>query len=231
MRVISKMVLAALAMGALTTSASAAVNIASSHPFDPAGTRLGTGESLVWNFNTVFNPVADSHFTYNGQVHVGTVANFWAAPANDTSHYGIATDIGPIHDATFTIQSGFELTSFSAYLGSLDDYNSISFLSNGSTVQTYSGNQLAQFAAGHNADHSTTSGDSNARFFFTFDAADDITQVLFHSNGRAFEFDNFAASFISTVPEPATWAMMILGFGFIGFMMRSNRAKTATISA
>jgi len=231
MRVISKMLLAALALGALTTSASAAVTLTASHAFDPAATRLGSGESLVWNFNTVFNPVADSHFSYVGQVHVGNLNNFWAAPANDTSHYGIATDVGALHDATFTIQSGFELTSFSAYLGSLDDYNSISFLSNGTTLKTYTGDDLAQFATGNNAGSSSTSGDDNRRFFFTFAASDDVTQVLFHSDGRAFEFDNFAASFISTVPEPATWAMMILGFGFVGFMMRSNRQKTATITA
>jgi hypothetical protein len=29
------------------------------------------------------------------------------------------------------------------------------------------------------------------------------------------------------VPEPATWAMMILGFGGVGWMLRRNRARTA----
>ena len=54
--------------------------------------------------------------------------------------------------------------------------------------------------------------------------------ILFHSNGVSFEFDNIAAT-VSSVPEPATWTMMILGFGFVGFMMRSNRQKTAMIAA
>jgi hypothetical protein len=27
----------------------------------------------------------------------------------------------------------------------------------------------------------------------------------------------------ASVPEPATWAMMLLGFGAIGFAMRRNR--------
>ncbi|NJS13560.1 MAG: PEPxxWA-CTERM sorting domain-containing protein [Sphingopyxis sp.] len=30
---------------------------------------------------------------------------------------------------------------------------------------------------------------------------------------------------IAIVPEPATWAMMILGFGLIGFSMRSKRSR------
>lgn len=231
MRVIGKMLLAAVALGALTTSASAAVQLVSSHAFDNPATRLGPGETLVWNFNTVVNPIEDTtHFTYNGQVHIGDSLNMWQHPFGDQSHYGIASDVGSPHDATFTIASGFELTSFSAYLGSLDNYNSLSFLSNGTLVKTFTGNDLAQFGSGNNAGSSPTSGDDNRRFFFTFAASDDITEVLFHSNGRAFEFDNFAASFISTVPEPATWTMMILGFGFVGFMMRSNR-KTATVSA
>ena len=33
-------------------------------------------------------------------------------------------------------------------------------------------------------------------------------------------------SFVSTVPEPATWAMVILGFGLVGGGMRSARRKT-----
>lgn len=231
MRVLSKMLLAAFALGALTTSASAAIQLVGSQPSDLP---IGGGQTLVDTFDAAPNAL----FTYNGQIHIGNFTNFWAAPAGDATHYGIASDVGSPTNATFTIAPGHELTSFSAYLGSLDDYNSLQFLdSHGNVVTTalygnvVDGNELANFAAGHNADHSTTSTDSNRRFFFTFAASDDVTEVLFHSNGRAFEFDDFAASWVSTVPEPATWAMMILGFGFVGFMMRSNRQKMAAISA
>lgn len=34
----------------------------------------------------------------------------------------------------------------------------------------------------------------------------------------------------ASVPEPATWAMMILGMGAVGMAMRSRRAKTAKVS-
>ena len=239
MRVISKFALAAVALAAYSTTASAAVTLADHHAFDNPATRLGPGETLVWNFNTTVNPVENSLFTYTGQVHIGNSANMWAAPTGDHSHYGIATDIpatkgGPT-DASFSIASGYELTSFSAYLGSIDNYNTLSFLNGkGDVVQSYTGDQLAQLITGNPAavaTSSTTSADSNQRMFFTFGKTDDITKVLFQSDGRAFEFDNFAASWISVVPEPATWAMMILGFGFIGFMMRGSRQKASTISA
>lgn len=38
---------------------------------------------------------------------------------------------------------------------------------------------------------------------------------------------NVAFSAIAAVPEPGTWAMMLLGFGAIGFSMRRTRRHTA----
>lgn len=32
----------------------------------------------------------------------------------------------------------------------------------------------------------------------------------------------------SALPEPGTWAMMLMGFGFIGYAMRRNRSKVTT---
>lgn len=36
---------------------------------------------------------------------------------------------------------------------------------------------------------------------------------------------------IAAVPEPATWAMMLIGFGMIGFSMRRARRKTNAVLA
>jgi len=52
------------------------------------------------------------------------------------------------------------------------------------------------------------------RFLYTFTAGDGGGTV----SGNA--------SFIQAVPEPATWAMMLLGFGGIGFAMRRRRHGT-----
>ncbi len=45
----------------------------------------------------------------------------------------------------------------------------------------------------------------------------------------SFKFSNLTVSGSSAVPEPATWAMMILGFGFVGAAMR-RRAIRTTVS-
>jgi hypothetical protein len=121
------------------------------------------------------------------------------------------------------VNAGTILTSLSFDLGSLDNYNTLSFYHNGTLVRAFDGADLTD----PNAPHGDQSSDANnLREYFTFGAADGINKVVFSSTSPAFEFDNIAAS-IAGVPEPATWAMFILGFGFVGFMMRSNRQKPA----
>lgn len=48
-------------------------------------------------------------------------------------------------------------------------------------------------------------------------------QVRPASGNVAFQVDNF--SFQAYVPEPSTWALMILGFGAIGLALRSDRKR------
>jgi len=51
------------------------------------------------------------------------------------------------------------------------------------------------------------------------------------SRGNGSYGGNLTFTPAAAVPEPATWAMMILGFGFVGFMMRSSRQKTSAVIA
>ncbi len=43
----------------------------------------------------------------------------------------------------------------------------------------------------------------------------------------AFKFSNLTVSGSTSVPEPATWAMMIFGFGLVGSAMRRRQVRTA----
>lgn len=221
MRLFSKMALVAVALSAFTTGASAAVNFTSPYEYDTHG--YGPGESLVWDFDTVFN----SNFSYTGMVYSGPVPNIAAPPAGDTTKFGAAEPASyalPFADAEFKILSG-QLTSLSFYLGSLDDYNTISFFNGTTLVDSFTGTQLTSVLPAI-PDGNQTDGDTNRRYFFTFGAADGVNRVVFNTTKPAFEFDDIAAA-VSGVPEPSTWAMMILGFGLVGFMLRNGRRQGA----
>jgi hypothetical protein len=117
---------------------------------------------------------------------------------------------------------GFDTVSF--FLGSIDSYNTVNILSTtGALLASFSGTHLS-FAPNGNQELPIT----NRRATFTRSAGDaQIGGVSFASGGNSLEVDNL----VFTVPEPATWAMMIAGFGMIGFAVRSRRRIASVVYA
>lgn len=54
-----------------------------------------------------------------------------------------------------------------------------------------------------------------------------IHSVRFYSDNLTVGFDNFEFGALSTVPEPASWAMLVAGFGIVGAVMRRKAAVAA----
>jgi hypothetical protein len=122
-------------------------------------------------------------------------------------------------------------TSFGLYWGSIDNYNEIQFFS-GSNITQFFGNTLnAQPAVGATGNQTDLS--SNAYIMFT-----DLTfdKVVLSSSGNSFEFDNVQVgggerlNQIGSVPEPSSWAMMVLGFASVGFMTYRRKSKLAAVA-
>ncbi len=111
-----------------------------------------------------------------------------------------------------TLAFGGSFTGVEIYIGSLDTFNTISF-SNG---LSYTGAQLvADTTSGSPvADGNQTSGASNGLFFFVFSPDEAVTSVTLGSTGNAHEV---ASVSVSNIPEPATWAMMLIGFTGLGY--------------
>lgn len=132
-------------------------------------------------------------------------------------YFTVTADGGP-HLATLSALGGRWLTDFSFYLGSPDTYNTVQFFVGASQLgDTLSGRNI--WACPGCAD----SGDQTfgARANYNFGGAH-VTSVVFGSSGNSFEFDNLAGT-IGGIPEPASWALMILGFGGVGAALRSRR--------
>ncbi len=118
------------------------------------------------------------------------------------------------------------LTSLSLYWGSIDLYNTLQFLrADGSAFMgsTFTGANFPPANGNQPADV------TNRRITFGFTRADAVTQVRFASGSNAFEFDDIGIT--AAVPEPASWAMLIVGFGLVGATLRRRHASTQSVLA
>lgn len=185
----------------------------SSGPKDPG---IGASETVLADFDSASHSGVTVTVTGSAGFYSGSYSGLAAAPAGDSSRY-LALGTGGMATVMF---NSLNLRSLSVYLGSIDSYNTIEVLNRaGDIVQTWSGNDLPP----HNG--SWFDSATNRRLSIAFDRSDDVGALRFKSSGVAFEFDTLAGT-IAGVPEPASWALMIGGFGLVGGAMR-RRQRTA----
>jgi hypothetical protein len=145
----------------------------------------------------------------NAQILNGDVGGIGAQPFNDATNYLSVLKNGSV---TGTIAGGATILQF--YVGSVDQYNSISF-DNGAGG-TYSG---ADFTSNNNGCR-TAPCSGLLTFIGSFQS------FTLTSSDNSFETDSFT-TFARAVPEPSTWAMMILGFMGVGFLAYRRKNTSA----
>ncbi len=116
-----------------------------------------------------------------------------------------------------TIEFAAPKTEYNLYVGSLDNYNTIAFIGG----PTYTGDALLAITGGTAISGNQSSALTNGLFKFSFDTP--VSGIVLSSSTNSLE--------VGAVPEPATWAVMLLGFGGIGASMRSARRKQAAATA
>jgi hypothetical protein len=174
----------------------------------------------TFDFDLNTPPVTD------GAIQTGSNAS-GAQPVGSTGRYysvgpstgGIPQDFsGEVDLWSFVAPIG----SLSLIWGSVDTYNTLSFLgAGGSVLASFSGSQIINSNFG-----SQILPSSNPFVTFNITGADQtlIRGLRLTSTQEAFEIDNIT---IGAVPEPGTWALMLLGFGFVGASLRSRKDRTA----
>ena len=191
-------------------------------------TGLNPGESLVTAFEG--GPtLADVAFSASGYslsgtavLFTGSTADLSAAPATSGATFDTTQYLSVQGGQTATLDTPL-LSSVSFYVGSLDGFNSFTFnLADGST-EVVTGSTLDALP-GTDANGDQTGFTTNGRLTFSFNSA--IDSVVFASGTNSLEISDVGA--LAVIPEPGTWAMMILGLGCAGGLLRRRRTGLAS---
>lgn len=189
----------------LSAALAASAASAATFIFAPGSGALGAGEVLLADFNT---PANDALVSGSGFLFLtGNSAQGALPAAGDHSRYLSVTGNG-----SASIAFAAALTGFSLDIGSVDSYNGIRLAFAGGGFQTFTGSQLVA-----NADGNQLLDRTNGRFSFFATGDERIAELTFLSGRNSFELDNLA---VSMVPEPATWGLMLIGFGLVGYAVR-----------
>jgi hypothetical protein len=216
------LLLSALALGAVASPAFSAVSVTTAN--GDGGTPVGY--TLIYDFETALPGGA---LTGNGAVvQAPGVPNQSAAPAGTPAGEHYLTVPQPNDQGqstgTATLQLGGQFNKVSFYWGSIDTYNSVELLDGMGNVigSAISGGGLPAPTLPNGNQAAPT---SNRRVFIVNDTMN-ISALRFSSQGFAFELDNVAAA----VPEPASWAMMLGGFGMLGFAARRRQVARTVLA-
>lgn len=114
-------------------------------------------------------------------------------------------------NSSATIDFATAVNAFQFAWGSLDTYNTLTVTDSDNNVYVYTPPILS---SGSNGDQGLPG--TNGVFTLTGTGGTKFTSIQLSSGSNSFEIDNLAVA----VPEPSTWALMILGFGLVGGAMR-----------
>ena len=213
----TSILLAAVAASALTTGAAEAATIFSQN----FNTGLGANESVGGKFS----------------VGGGTVGHQGAAYAiNEYSYYQVRLDLTQATDALlafdYDILSEYGYDAFNVAFSTTGVFGPSAMLTPTETGQFYNLSGRAATLLGRKG----YSGDQSGRATFDLSAlAGQVVDIRFQfasdyaAVGKGVTFDNLlvTGNVPSAVPEPATWAMMIMGFGLAGTAIRKRRRSLA----
>lgn len=167
--------------------------------------------------------------------------------------FGSAGGVGN-HAVTFQADGGYEvvfthtpregLSYFGYWLSALDGQNRLSFYKGNTLIETITPGSIR--ADLRNCPTSAWCGNPTAPFLgqvrhemFAFvnifmPEGTTFDRIRFYqAGGGGYESDNHTVGFVNmpTVPEPASWALLITGFGLVGLVARRRRTEGTSPSA
>ena len=206
---------AAAAILASTAASAAVVNVTVGGTSLAGEGQISSLAATTYDFNVGPSPFT-SVSPAGTLLYTGSASGQNATPFGDTTQYAsIGTSATP-QSATLLVSSFANYLGL--YWGSIDTYNNILITYTDATTDSVN-SILYGLLSPSNGDQ----GLNGSKYVNIFtDKA--IASVTFSSTQKAFEFDNVS---IAAVPEPSTWAMMILGFLGVGFLAYRRKSSSA----
>jgi hypothetical protein len=203
MRIIGLALLACVAASAAPASAATTIT------FTDGGAPLIAGESIFATFNAGDN--------------AGLVGDNFVIQTGSNSN-GAEPETGDQGDAYLSVLGDGEvffafagLTRLGLDYGSADAFNTFVLLLRDGSFEFYNGQDIINAGM---ADGDQSAPRTNGRLVFS-NANNPIVGLSLQSSVNSLEVDNLSG--VAAVPEPGTWALMLLGFGAIGGSMRRRR--------
>lgn len=159
---------------------------------------------------------------YSGGLVTTGSSSTGAQPWGSTGNYWTVGPVGAVNTGPgfLDLSSFAQLGSISFLWGSVDSYNTLEVLGRANEIlATFTGANVALPANGNQTNPAT-----NPLVTLSFLGAtqSNIGGLRLTSTQQAFEVDNFA---VNAVPEPGVWAMLLVGFGFIGSALRGRKRQ------
>ena len=199
--------IAAVALMAAGSSSAAVV-----FSFEPGAATPDTGYTVINTFDD-----ATGITGVNFQIKVPPSDGNGATPANSVP--AGTPYLSVLGGGIANISLGGLFTGLQFDWGSIDSYNTLTIHSTGGDLIVVPGSNFPNQANGDQFAPGT-----NGRFTIAGNAGERFTGITLASGQNSFEVDNLA---VGGVPEPASWAMMIIGFGAAGSVIRRRRTAAA----
>ncbi len=186
----------------------AAPAAAATFTFTPGGSAPTAGYNVINTFTSDAGLVGVGF-----QIKTPPADGDGAPPASST--FPGSSYLSVLGDGFATYTFGPGVTAFQFDWGSVDSYNTLTFVTSISGETVIPGSDFISPSDGNQSADST-----NGLFTAMAGMGETFTSVTWSSSRNSFEVDNLA---IAAVPEPGTWMMMMIGFGMIGATARYRR--------
>lgn len=219
---------AAAVAGLMTANAANAATLVDGFDITATNSQLTTtvpGAVTFADSDTFANYVNDSVVTPIATISGGVLNPGNTNPGSGINNANIANYVASEPGNPETIAFNSNQTYFGLLWGSVDAGNTVTFLEDGTVLASFTGAALESDGVG------LQGYPANGSFVDFTSTIGSFNQVVLSGNDDPFETSNFAVGAQSSaVPEPAAWAMMLLGFGMIGYAMRKRSNVRTTVS-